>query len=79
MYQADVDCVSFCFTDLFLMTFSTQNKKNRAITLNFQQKSFVHFVEDNAIFIFFHFIHFLLASENSGHFAAQTLVSTRNE
>ena len=76
MYQADVDCVSFCFTDLFLMTFSTQNKKNRAITLNFQQKSFVHFVEDNAIFMK---NHFLLALENSGHFAAQTLVSTRNE
>ena len=47
MYQANVDCVSFCFSDLFFMTFSTQNKKNRAITLNFQQKSFVHFVEDN--------------------------------
>ena len=76
MYQADVGCVSFCFTDLFLMTFSTQNKKNRAITLNFPQKSFVHFVEDNAIFMK---NHFLLASENSGHFAAQTLVSTRNE
>ena len=76
MYQADVDCVSFCLTDLFLMIFSTQNNKNRAITLNFQQKSFVHFVEDNAIFMK---NHFLLASENSGHFATQTLVSTRNE
>ena len=74
MYQADVDCVSFCFNDLFLMTYSTQNKKNRAITLNFQQKSFVHFVED-----IFMKNHFLLASENSGHFATQTLVSTRNE
>ena len=72
MYQADVDCVSFCFTDLFLMTFSTQNKKNRAITLNFQQKT----LEDNARFMK---KNFLLASENSGHFAMQTLVSTRNE
>ena len=76
MYQADVDCVSFCFTDLFLMTFSTQNKKNRAITLNFQQKTFVHCVEDNARFLK---NHFLLASKNSGHFGMQTLVSTRNE
>ena len=76
MYQADVDCVSFCFTDLFLMTFSTQNKKNRAITLNFQQKTFVHCVEDNARFMK---NNFLLASENSGHFAMQTMVSTRNE
>ena len=76
MYEADVDCVSFCFTDLFLMTFSTQNKKNRAITLNFQQKTFVHCVEDNARFMK---NNFLLASENSGHFAMQTMVSTRNE
>ena len=76
MYQADVDCVSFCFNDLFLMTFSTQNKKNRAITLNFQQKTFVHCVEDNARFMK---NNFLLASENSGHFAMQTLVSTRNK
>ena len=76
MYQADVDCVSFCFTDLFMMTFSTQNKKNRAITLNFQPKTFGNCVEDNARFMK---NHFLLASENSGHFAMQTLVSTGNE
>ena len=77
MYQANIDCVSFCPTDLFLMIFfSTQNKKNRAITLNFQQKTFVHCVEDNARFMK---NNFLLASENSGHFAIQTMVSTRNE
>ena len=77
MYQADVDCVSFCLTDLFLMIFfSTQNKKSRAITLNFQQKTLVHCVEDNARFMK---NNFLVASENSGHFAMQTLVSTRNE
>ena len=79
MYQANISCVSFCHTDLGLMIFfffSTQNKKNCVITLNFKQKTFVHCVEDNARFLK---NHFLLASKNSGHFAMQTLVSTRNE